>query len=443
MVRLGEARHQAGDPSARATLLEAAAYAQRSGADDALVAAALAADRGVGRIDTIDDEQLAVTEAALEVVDRSDTTTVARLLALYALQLINTPRSELRQEVARQAVELIDASDDPTLLPRTIAALTFVLEGPGTLASRRELAARAVAQARASGDPVLEFWTHRAAVFVAVESADPQLAHESLEQLSSIAADVGEPRLRWTATIYETFRATMEARLDDAERLAEEALTIGTEIGESEAFGMYAAQLFSMRSFAGRYAELVPLLEGVVAASPGVIGFRLALALSCLEVGRESEARTILQEAAEDHFASVPVDWIWMTTITGYAVLAVELEDVGAAADLYPLLEPFGAEVAFSGATSQGPLSAYLGKLASVLGEHDVADAHLRHALEVARAFGWRYHEATTLVALARSRRRRAGALDADAKQWLDDAEAIATACGLQVVLAQITALRG
>ena len=87
-----------------------------------------------------------------------------------------------------------------------------------------------------------------------------------------------------------------------------------------------------------------------------------------------------------------------MTTVIGYAVLAIELEDVAAAAELYPLLEPFGDQVAFNGATSQGYVGAYLGKLASLLGRHDIADAHLHRALELNRSFGWKYHEATTLV---------------------------------------------
>ena len=114
-----------------------------------------------------------------------------------------------------------------------------------------------------------------------------------------------------------------------------------------------------------------------------------------------------------------------MTTIIGYAVLAIELEDAETAAQLYAILEPFGDEVSFSGITSQGPISAYLGKLASVIGRHDVADAHLQRALDVARAFGWRYHEATTLVALALSQKRRTGALDDTALAWLDEAMAI------------------
>ena len=355
-------------------------------------------------------------EAAIEVVDPDDTTTYARLLAIYARDLIHTPRFELRQEVAQRAVELIDASDDPTLLLHAMSALTFALEGPGTLPLRRDLALRAVAAARTAEDPVLEFWTSRAAYFVAIESADPQLARDSLDRITSIASDVGEPRLRWIAALYEAFEAMMEARLDDAERLTEVSLEIGTEIGEPDAFSLYAGQLFAARSFAGRYAELLPLVQGVMEANPDMLAFRLAYAIICLSVDREDEARAILREGADDGFAAIPVDYAWMTTVIGYAVLTVELEDAEIAAQLYPILEPFGNEVAFSGATSQGPISAYLGKLASVMGRHDEADDHLRQALDVARSFGWKYHEATTLVALARSQKRRTGALGAAAE---------------------------
>jgi hypothetical protein len=161
-----------------------------------------------------------------------------------------------------------------------------------------------------------------------------------------------------------------------------------------------------------------------------------------LSVDREDEARAILHQAADDQFARIPLDWAWMTTVVGFAVLAVELEDATSAAELYPVLEPYAGEVAFSGATSQGPISAYLGKLASILGHHDDADAHLRRALDVALAFGWRYHQATTLVALSRSQQRRTGTLGEDATQWLDDAEAIAAECGLSGVLAQIAEVR-
>ena len=116
----------------------------------------------------------------------------------------------------------------------------------------------------------------------------------------------------------------------------------------------------------------------------------------------------------------------------GYAVLAIELQDEDAAALLFPIIEPFAAEVAFNGATSQGPIAAYLGKLASLLGRHDVADGYLRAALDTTVAFGWEYHRATTLVALAQSRIRRTGELDTDARALLTEADAICSARGLR-----------
>lgn len=442
MVRRGAAQQRAGDPRARATLLEAADLAQRCGAPDVLIRAALATDRGLGRVGAVDAEQLAAIEAAIDVADPADTTTYARLLALYALGLIHTPRFELRQTVARRAVELIDASDDPMLLLNTISALTFALEGPGTLPLRRDLALRAAASARTAEDPVLELLTSRAAYFVAIESADAPLARDSLERITSIASDFGEPRLRWIAAIYQAFEAMMEARLDDAERLSELALEIGTEIGEPDAFSLYAGQLFAARSFAGRYEELLPLTQGIVDANPGYLPFRLAFAITCLAVDREDEARAILRGGADEGFSAIPADYTWMTTIIGYAVLAIGLQDEAIAAQLYEILEPFGDEVAFSGATSQGPISAYLGKLASVIGRHDVADAHLRQALDVTISFGWKYHQATTLVALALAQQRRTGALDAAAEAWLDEAAAIGIARELPGVLVQVESVR-
>ena len=86
--------------------------------------------------------------------------------------------------------------------------------------------------------------------------------------MTSIASDVGEPRLRWVAALYQAFEAMMEARLEDAERLSEMTLAIGTEIGEPDAFSFYAGQLFANRSFAGRYDELLPLVQGRHGSQP-------------------------------------------------------------------------------------------------------------------------------------------------------------------------------
>jgi len=234
----------------------------------------------------------------------------------------------------------------------------------------------------------------------------------------------------------------MAARLDDAERLANENLDLGTQIGEPDAFTMFSAGFFSIGTFGGRHAELFPVVEQLSKDAPTASPLRIAYAIICAVVGHVETAREILSAGRAAGFMEIPRDALWMTTVVGYAVLAIELDDADAAELLFPIIEPFAAEVAFNGATSQGPISAYLGKLASLLGRHDVADDYLRAALDTATAFGWEYHRATTLIALAQSRLRRMGALDADARAWLDEADAVCAERGLHSWAKQIEAVR-
>jgi len=441
-VRLGAAQMRAGDPDARHTLLSAADHARRSGADASLVEAVLAHDRGLMRIGSIDEDLLAMIEAALKVADPTDEATLARLLGLHALHLIHTSRVDERLRSAHRAIDLIERSVDPLLLPQLISSLLFALSGPGTLEQRRDLALRAVTSADQSHDPHLRFWTGRAAHHIAIESADPVMAAVQLNRMEEIATAVPETRLRWVSTTALAFTAMMEARLDDADALIDRAFDMGSQVGDPDAMSVYASQVFVCGSFAGRYDELLALLEEANRATPGVRAFELAHAIALAVTGRAEAPRALLQAAAASDFADVQLDYLWMTSIIGYAVLAIELEDAESASPLFGLLLPFGDQVAFTGATSQGFIGAYLGKLASVLGRHDEADAYLVRSLAVARSFGWRYHEATTLIALALSKWRRTESLDHEASSWLALASEIGIECELPIVIAQVERLR-
>jgi len=129
---------------------------------------------------------------------------------------------------------------------------------------------------------------------------------------------------------------------------------------------------------------------------------------------------------------------MWMTSMLGYAILAIELEDLGAAAQLLAIIEPYAGEVA----TNLGPVAAYAGRLASLLGRPEVADQHLNAALEIVGAFDWDYHRAAILIARAAARRQSLGRLDDSARAWLAAAEGICAAHKLPGMLAMIGSLR-
>ncbi len=443
MVRLGDAQHRAGDAEALETLAEGARLAKSSGADDVLVRAAFVGDIGFMRIDNRAPEYLATVEAALAVTDPSDRATYARLRALLAQSLMYTADTARRLEAAHEALDLATEIGDPVLLAQVGPPVLFALWAPGRRDLRLRVASAAIRASESTGDPRLEFSAHHTAYNTAVESADVAVAARSLARLRAIAYGITEPRLRWTAGLCEAFEAMMAGRLDEAERLATANLDLGVQIGLPDAFTFFAGQLFVIGTFAGRHDELLPLVEQAVHDNPGVIPFELAYGIVCATVGRDDEARAILARGMATQFREVGVDNLWMTSVVGYAVIAIALDDEEAAGHLLPLIEPFAAEVSFNGVTSQGPIAAYAGKLASLLGQHETAEQYLLVALDIATAFGWNYHRATTLFALAQGRQRRDGELDAEAQTWLHEADDLCRTGGFRSWTAQIDALNG
>ena len=153
-----------------------------------------------------------------------------------------------------------------------------------------------------------------------------------------------------------------------------------------------------------------------------------------IHVAPSQIASDLLGEAVADGFRNVAPDLMWLTSMLGYAILAIELEDLAAAAHLLAIIEPYAGQVA----TNLGPAAAYAGRLASLLGRHDVADRHLNTAFEIVDAFDWDYHRAAILMARAAARHRSFGQIDDTARDWLERAAGICVARGLPGMLATI-----
>ena len=98
--------------------------------------------------------------------------------------------------------------------------------------------------------------------------------------------------------------------------------------------------------------------------------------------------------------------------------------------------------MSFNGVTSQGPVAAYVGKLLTLVGRYDEAEGRLLQALTMTESFGWEYHRASTLVALAHNRVAATGRLDAAAEEQLAQAEELCAIHGLGSWARRAAALR-
>ena len=340
--------------------------------------------------------------------------------------------------LAREAIALADASPDPALLARICSSVLHALWGPDLEATRlrADVASRSIAAAAAAGDLELEFAVHTAAYTVAIQLADPVRAARSLARLHAIADVIGAPQMTWTVGWFEAFVATMQARFADAGRLGREAEAIGLTLGAAEALDVFTRQAAVLATIAGHHAELPPIVAQAIEAGPVKLTYHLAHAIAS---GPKQVASDLLSEAAADGFRNVPPDVMWLTSMLGYAILAIEFEDLDAAARLLAIIEPYAGQVA----TSLGPAAAYAGRLASLLGRHDVADQHLNTAFEIVDAFDWDYHRAAILMARAAARHRSFGQIDDTARSWLQTAAGICVARGLPGMLAAIGELSG
>ncbi len=290
LIGLGEAQLQAGKPEFRETLLEAAASAQADGDGERLVRAGLANTRGYfSSAGFVDEERVAVLEAALEHAPPDDPCR-ARLLALVAAELLWSPDHERRRSFSDEAVALARERGDRAALAHVLTMRVTAVWWPETLSERVATTAELVPLTEAVGDPTQRFWAAVWRAVTVVQAGDLAEADRQLDRQRDIAGRLRQPRLAFVLETQHAWRAQLAGRLDEAERLADQARTLGEQAGEPDALSLYVGQLGPIRWHQGRLGEEADLLSSVAEAVPAVSAFAAMAALAELEAGQQQHA---------------------------------------------------------------------------------------------------------------------------------------------------------
>jgi class 3 adenylate cyclase len=391
LIGLGEAQRQTGVPGYRETLLEAAGIAAELRDADLAARAALANSRGEpSAYGQVDEEHVGAIERALELQGPDgDPATRARLLSLQSLELAFEFDHRPRRELAEQALALAREGDDARTLARVIINYTYAVWAPDTFERRRELLPDLLDSAGRAADPALEFWAANRERDISIEGGQVQRAETAEQRVRAIAEKQGEPATRWFATYTAACVALLRGDLASAETLVEEAMQIGADAGQSDAYMVYGGQLQEIRLYQGRGGELIELLEQGVAANPGIPAWRAALAQTLGWIGRTEQSAAVVADAAIDDFEHVRWDQIRLSTLAMYADAATLAGVSDAAGVLYELIEPWADQIAWVGAITYGQANTYLGLLATTLGRHERGDEHFKRSCE--------FHEANEL----------------------------------------------
>jgi tetratricopeptide (TPR) repeat protein len=330
---------------------------------------------------------------------------------------------------------------DPGTLVRVINDCSAALRIPSTLGENLADGLEALGVAEGLGDPVGLYWAATHAHVDANRSGQFELGSRCQATAKDVSDRLQQPALLWHATYTASAVAMLHGDPLKAEELATQALEVGTNCGQPDAFSTYGTQLTVVRYQQGRTGELAPLIFGLVEQNPGVPGYQGALAQAYLDGGDVDAARRLVEEGASTGFAA-PLTISWIHGILGFARPAVELNLPGPAEQGFDLLSAYHDQVPYETVLALDPVAMYLGGLSTVLGRYELAGAYFEEATDLIARGAMRFAAAYTQLLWARMliARRRAGD-SRRARDLLEQTLTTATDCGYAVLEHQSAAL--
>lgn len=392
LVVEADALARAGAPvDARGLLRHAAEVAERAG-PRAIARVALATAQLGARFATRRDEVIRQLDHARDVVAGVDDALEARLAATFARELQHSVAEDRPQAAAlsERALDLGRRAGDAATLLDCLVARHDVLWQPGGAEARGEIAREIIEVAIAAGDEDRHAEGLLLLANALLEQGSPAF-EGPLEACLAILDELGQPRHRYIALTRRACVALLRSRLDEAERLIDEAKALGDRILEPDAGNVYMSQRLELLRARGEPAELSAFAAAAVSHWTGAPVHAHAVAAGFL-------ARAGDLEAAEHHVATV-VDlgtwradrsYLWSVFVRELAHAAVVLGNRDLCVELLEDLRPLpdscgvnGAVVAFAGSHAQ-PAAL----LADTLGQHETAQLLRDRAAAIYRRLG-------------------------------------------------------
>jgi tetratricopeptide (TPR) repeat protein len=214
-----------------------------------------------------------------------------------------------------------------------------------------------------------------------------QLARVAEAQADVVAAERVAEHLRQPAHLWDVWGgkamlAIALGRLDEGERLAEEALALGQRAQPEIAIPVYRTQRYTLRDFRGGLEEVEAEIHELAAERPARPVFRCVLAHVHARIGRLPEARRTLEELTARECAALPFDQEWLFGMSCLAETAALLDDADVAGRLYTRLEPWARlDIVDQCEAMRGAATRYLGLLGATTREWEAAERHFDDAL--------------------------------------------------------------
>ncbi len=384
LLALADAQRSAGESlRSRETALQAATLARRLDLADQLAHAATTVAWSSMEIRPYDEQVIQLLEEALERIGTADSIPRVQLLSALVRALDYSGEIERRALLGQEAVAVARRIGDPDTLVDALESRMKSAVRADVLESTLTDAEEIIHLADRTGDGYMAILGHWWRIDVMLALGNVAEVDRSLEIAVSIAEERDEPRRRWEARSYQTMRAMLAGRFDEAEQLANVALEIGARAAPRPSRTTWVVQMLLIRLEQGRAAELESDLRERILTYGDYPYYRALLTLLLLDAGQDDEARKVYDRLIANRFADIPRDLIWLTTLSLLARLAHTFNDVETAGLLYDLLRPWPGRGVSPDAIEfcLGSSSHYIALLAATVGDHDGAKQSFAEAI--------------------------------------------------------------
>jgi tetratricopeptide (TPR) repeat protein len=440
LLSRGDVQAKAGDlEAARASFLDAAEIAKRTGVGQRLARAALGYGgrqqwSRAGR----DARLIPMLQDSLVMLGGRDERLRARLLTRLACAWRSAPERRHDSDIlSRQAVEIARGLDDPASMIDALVGRFWATFWPENPDERVSIAAEAqqIGEQLTDGEWLAD--VHFMSFLTLTERGRIAEARREIEALRRVIEELRQPAELW---LVQRNREMLDLLVGD---FAGVDKVIGQEIESvhqvtpaRDDVAAVRTNLFLLRRAQGRITEEEANVRASVEEFPWYPLHRAALACLLVDVGRVDEARVVFDDLARDDFSALYHDNEWLLGMGLASEACALLGDADAAAVLYEQLSPFAGRHAIGHAEgSVGAIDRYLGLLAATRGDPETAIGHLEAAIAANDAMGARPWAAHSQHDLAVVLRRRGLAGDDVRAQDLDRA-ARSTALALGMALA-------
>ena len=444
LVRLGDAQHRAGDTEALATLEEGARLAQRSGASDALVRAAFAGDRGFMRID---DRRARVPRDRARPRSPSPIPPTSRRTPACARSWRGASCTRPMPPAPRRRARGARSRDRSTAIRRcsrrSRRRRSTRCGSPARRGLRSRVAADAILAAESDRRPAARIRRPSHGVQRSRSRPPTRWSRRGAWPAMRAIASRRSPSRGCAGRPVSTTRSKRRWRAGSTKprRSPPRTSTSACRSACPTRSRSSPAQLFVIGTFGGPPRGAASPRGAGRARQPGRPRVRARVRIICAALGRTEIARDILREGMSNAFREIGLDNMWTTSVIGYAVLAIELDDADAAA----VAAAAHRTVRDGGRVqrrNQPRTDRRVRRQARVAARPPrrgggVAARRARHRNRVRMDVPPRHD----LFALAQARHRRDGALDAEARAWLADAVELCRTWGFRSWIPQIEAL--